>query len=680
MSGKVAESGKIRPELNGILRNKKEFLKNPAAEDPKSKCVKPMGLCRVQDKLMEPAFWSRAMQLRVMDTGDRWFYWTAACVLVLLGGSTAATALTSDDASWLAFGIMLTTVDVCALLVGACVVMARSEASLFQYRVHIPIISEDGKSIVWDYYISSALPSADVEALAMEGAGKMGRFAARAAYRYQGALSVEQARIKCKDAIEFFVAQFKTPVTRSTSKSGVENADRLTAAVSQVDEATAMYKTAQSVLEANGITRERLEEIVASAGNKYPQVDERWKGNARRVLVSRVKIPKGEPNDIPSDPEWFVQAGVALETSVPRIDSANGSWDDALKTMRTLGDKLKSTAIGMRLLEDPRYAGAVNEALVAIPTSGAATDALRAYRKMSSDDVVRVDAIINVASIIMDNTILPSQRGGANRIDAITIAFNAGSIPPAILWVGLGLKYMYDNGYVGNLIELIGNDDDWTETAEKSQEILKIAVVVLVVLAVYYQFKTTTMKWSVDTAAREQLLERLGGNLRDIAKLGAKGVETNQIEFMALMKDIELVMSYEILADKQAYAYSPVRISSLVVGVATIAGALVCLWMLWRGIKPLQRINRMDANAAKPMSGGGPMSAAGALVGGMSREEIADFDSDENMELPTPMKAIMCVAALISVVYYIVMMIMTEEKTKSLYANERLMENRNYNT
>jgi hypothetical protein len=238
---------------------------------------------------------------------------------------------------------------------------------------------------------------------------------------------------------------------------------------------------------------------------------------------------------------------------------------------------------------------------------------------------------------------------------------------------------MYESGYIGNLIDLIGNDDDWTESASKSQEILKIAVVVLIVLAVYYQFKTTTMKWSVDTAAREQLLERLGGNLRDIAKLGAKGVETNQIEFMALMKDIELVMSYEILADKEAYAYSPVRISSLVVGVATIAAALVCLWMLWRGIKPLQRINRMDANSMKPMSGGGPANL-GVLSGGMSREEIADFDSDENMELPTPMKAILCVAALIAVVYYIVMMIMTEEKTKSLYANERLMENRNYNT
>lgn len=672
MSSTVAESGKIRPELNGILRNKKAFLKNPAAEDAKSKCIKPMGLCRVQDKLMEPAFWSRAVQLRVMDTGDRWFYWTAACVLGLLGSSVAATALASDAASWTAFAGMITGVDVCALLMASCIVMARSEASLFQYRVHIPIISEDGKSLVWDYYISTALPSADIEALAMEGSGKMGRFAARAAYRYQGALSVEQARIKCKDAIEFFVAQFKTPVTRSTSKSGVENADRLTAAVSQVDEATAMYKTAQAMLETNGITRERLEEIVSSSGDKYPQADERWKGNARRVLVSRVKVPKGEPNDIPSDPEWFVQAGVALEVSVPRIDSANGTWDDALKAMRTLGDKLQSTAVGMRLLDDPRYAGAVNEALVAIPTSGAATDALRAYRKMSPEDVVRVDAVINVASIVMDNTILPSQRGGANRIDAITLAFNGGSVVPAVMWIGVGLKYLYDSGYVGNLMELFGKDDDWSDTAEKTQDFLKIAVVVLVVMAVYYQFKTTSMKWSVDTAAREQLLERLGGDLRDIAKLGAEGVETNQIEFMALMKDIELVMSYEVLADRQAYSYSPVRISSLVIGAATIAGVMVCLWMLWRGVKPLQRINRMDANATKPMSGGG-------LSGGMSREAVADFDSDANMELPTPMKAIMCVAALVAVVYYIVMMIMTEERTKSLYANEQMMQNRNYN-
>jgi hypothetical protein len=673
MSGKVAESGKIRPELKGILRNQKEFVRNPAADDPKSKCIKPMGLCRVQDKLTEPAFWSRAVQLRVMDTGDRWFYWTAACMLALFGCSTAATALASSDASWTAFTTMFTVVDVCVLMMASSIVMARSEASLFQYRVHIPIISEDGKSLVWDYYISSALPSADVETLAMEGSGKKGRFAARAAYRYQGALSVEQARIKCRDAIEFFVAQFKTPVTRSTSKSGVENADRLTAAVSQVDEATAMYKTAQTVLETNGVTRERLEEIVASSGDKYPQVDERWKGNARRVLVSRVKIPKGEPNDVPSDPEWFVQAGVALDVSIPRIDSASGTWDDALKTMRTLGDKLKSTAVGMRLLDDPRYAGAVNEALVAIPTSGAATDALRAYRKMSADDVVRVDAIIHIASILMDNTILPSQRGGANRIDAITLAFNAGSAIPAVMWIGLGLKYLYDTGYVGNILDMFGKDDDWSDTAEKALEYLKVAVVVLVVMAVYYQFKTMSMKWSVDTAAREQLLERLGGDLRDIAKLGAQGVETNQIEFMALMKDIELVMSYDVLADKQAFAYSPVRISSLVVGVATIAGVFVCLWMLWRGIKPLQRINRMDVNAAKPMSGGGVIT-----VLGMSREEIADFDSNENMELPTPMKAIMCVAALISIIYYIAMMIMTEERTKSLYANERLMQNRNY--
>lgn len=673
-SGTVAESGKIRPELNGILRNKKDFLKNPAAEDPNSKCIRPMGLCRVQDKLMEPALWSRAVQLRVMDTGDRWFYWTAMSVLGVLGVSTAATALTSSNASWSAFAVMVTGVDVCALLMAACIVLARSEASLFQYRVHIPIISEDGKSLVWDYYISSALPSADVETLAMEGSGKMGRFAARAAYRYQGALSVEQARIKCRDAIEFFVAQFKSPVTRSASKSGVENADRLTAAVSQVDEATATYKTAQTALETNGVTRERLEEIVSASGDKYPLADERWKGNARRVLVSRVKIPQGEPNDIPSDPEWFVQAGVALEISIPRIDSANNAWTDALKTMRTLGDKLQSTAVGMKLLDDPRYAGAVNEALVAIPTSSAASDALRAYRKMSPDDVVRVDAIINVASIVMDNTILPSQRGGANRIDAVTVAFNAGSVVPMILWIGLGLKHLYDNGYVGDLIELIGKDDDWSDTAATAQEFLKVAVVVMVVIAVYYQVRSSSMKWSVDTAAREQLLERLGGSLRDIAKLGTKGVETNQTEFMVLMKDIELIMSYDILGDKQAFAYTPVRISTLVVGTATIAGALVCLWMLWRGVKPLQRINRMDANATKPMSGGGQV-----MSGGMSREEVADFDSDENMELPTPLKAIMCIAALISVVYYIVMMIMTEERTKSLYANERLMQNRNYN-
>lgn len=667
-SGKVAESGKIRPELRGILRNQRDFLRNPDAEDPKSKCIKPMGLCRVQDKLTEPAFWSRAVQLRVMDTGDRWFYWTAALFLASFGCSTAATAITSSNASLKTLVVMYTIVDVCALMTASSIVMARSKASLFQYRVHIPIISEDGKSLVWDYYVSSALPSADVETLAMEGSGKMGRFAARAAYRYQGALSVDQARIKCKDAIEFFIAQFKTAVTRSTSKSGVENSDRLTAAVAQVDEATAMYKTAQTVIETNGITRERLEEILSSSGDKYPQVDERWKGNARRVLASRVKVPKGKPNDVPSDPEWFVQAGVALEVSVPRIDSANGSWNDALKTMRTLGDRLQSTSVAMRLLDDPRYAGAVNEALVAIPKSGAATDALRAYRKMSSDDVVRVDAIINVASIVMDNTILPSQRGGANRIDAVTIAVNIGSIIPALMWIGLGLKHLYDGGYIGDLMELIGKDDDWADTADKAQEFLKIAVIVLVVMAAYYQIKIRSMKWSVDTAAREQLLERLGGNLRDIAKLGAQGVETNQIEFMALMKDIELVMSYEVLADKQAHAYSSVSISSLVIGVATIAVAFVCLWMLWRGTKPLQRINRMDANATKTMSGGA-----------MSREEIADFDSDENMTLPLPMKAIMCVSALISVVYYIVMMIMTEERTRSLYANEMLMTNRNYN-
>ena len=52
--------------------------------------------------------------------------------------------------------------------------------------------------------------------------------------------------IKCRDAIEFYVAQFKPPVTSMSSQDGVENADRLTAAMSQIDEATATYKTAQN--------------------------------------------------------------------------------------------------------------------------------------------------------------------------------------------------------------------------------------------------------------------------------------------------------------------------------------------------------------------------------------------------------------------------------------------------
>lgn len=690
----------IWKELRGVVRHAsgQTSLLSPQAENKKcgaSRDDKP--ICRVQDKLYKEPLRTRAVELAVPDTGDRWLLWTAC---VFCGVSAVACILgpafwKEVDRWWGAGGRFdfiiqsLTGPDrfttysflsIAAFFAAnsySSAVLARSKNSLFRYKVFLPVPDQFTARLKWDYYLSTAIPAADVETIAAAGGGKTARLSARFASKYQGAITMVQARIKCKDAINFVRGSFKAGAKIT---EGTKDVERMTAAGTDITEADDILKGVRSLMSNNAITVARLHDVAEIEG-----ATDKLKSLASRVLASRAVpyIAPGNPNTLPADPAYLDQMSITLEVALPKISEADARMKAALEGMRSLGERLRPTALSLRYNEDPRYSDALKEALSTIPDTGTGADALRAVRSMTDEGVLKVDAALAVASATMDYTILPYARGGDRRIDSVSRAYFGTFLVVSGMWAGIGAEA---------LVRFLWNDAIQIISDERKKKNLSGTVVLglnyivrglvtaIIIAATYFQFRGNLSKYAIDELARIQTLEGLGASLRRMVELGGtRAVLKNSSEFTIALKQLDEAMVADVLTEKNAHARMPVRISTMVVGVTVVGCAAMALVLMARSMQPHKDFARMrmlhDA-VAKPMDT--PM-AGGALSEADIKALVArDTEVLIDASIPDLVRAPVTVTAIVALTYYLVLMIMTEHRTRDLYVTQLTMDRQQY--
>jgi hypothetical protein len=687
-------------------------------------------ICRVQERLFEKTLRARAMDLVVPDMGDRWLYWVVSVTCGLIAvGCVLGPAFWGEAKTWwssgssdgrfkqiielymganrytnygyLSFGALM------AASAYGSGIMARSKSTYFRYKVFLPVPDAFGGALKWDYYLTSALPPADVETLSAAGGGKAAALASRSAAKYQGALSIAQARIKCRDAIEYARTALRGGRSAATSPDAAKEVDRMVAACGYVDDATEILRGVQTLCKANAIDAARLSDIVAG---KAPSASDKLKDLARRFQMSRAQayLDRGQVESLPADPAYLDQASITLEVALPKIGEAERAMTHALENMRSLGDRLKPAAASMNYLDDPRYAAAVTEALSGLPSTKKGSGAMLAVKSMSDDDVLKADAALAVASATMDYTILPSVRGGDIRIRKVTNAYYWTVVVIMVLWAVLGIQLFADNmmerkpeykdfngttnvWYIvsmfaderrkGNLPGSIVTILNWT---------VKGLVFLIVVTAVLLQLLSTVIRYDIEERGRITMFERLGDALRKMVALGGvRGALKESEEFSDALANLDLCMTYDVLTDKGAHGRMPVRISALVVGVLVVTVCAIALYMMVATMQPHSDFKRMRqlqmqqgrgapvARAmpmpvtpritlaeADPMSGGADLTLEDAAWGEARDAEVLAA------EFPNAVKGPVIVAGIVSLVYYFVLMIMTEARTRDLYVTQ----------
>ncbi len=667
-------------------------------------------ICRVQERLWDKRLRDRAMELVVPDIGDRWVFWVAT-----VGCALAAAALLMGPGFWTVleswwtrrpigrdwgpdlFGkdrfLTYAHISFGAVLVASSYgasVLARSKASVYRYKTFMPVPDAFGGQLKWDYYLTTALPQADIETLAAAGAGKRGALASRAVARFQGALSIPQARIKCKDAIAFLRSALRGGGGGTDSAPDtVRETDRMVAAFAYVDDATERLRGVQALAQSNAVDAARLRDIV---DGKAPSATAKLVDIAQRVLASRAEpyLARGERGSLPADPAYLDQVEVTLEVALPRVAEAGRAMRSALENMRSLGERLQPAAVSMNVLDDARYSAAISEALTAIPKSGPGAASMAAVKAMTDDDVLKADAALGDASASMDYTVMPIARGGDVRIRAVTNQYYWTIVAVAGLWALVACvefgKWLFgvEDG-VTRLRAIIERSRAKGDLAASVVDALMLAtravVFVIVVTALGFQALALSVKYDVQERARINMLERLADALRRMVELGGVRAAVSQPdEFAHALANLDLAMTYDVLTDRNAYARMPVRISALVIGVVIMAVTGVALATLVYSMDPASDVLRMKQLHAEAR-GGSAAGDAKALTGGAGLSDPSD-PSDWGAQrdaavlhagVPSAVKAPVVLAGLVALVYYLVLMIMTEHRTRDLYvAQQRL--------
>lgn len=687
-------------------------------------------ICRVQERLFEKTLRARAMDLVVPDMGDRWFYWvlSVTCGLIALGCVLGPMFWQSANTWWSRGGAPGWFEKVATMYVGAdrythfgylsfgaimaassysCGILGRSKSTYFRYKVFMPVPDSFGGALKWDYYLTSALPPADVETLAAAGGGKAAMLASRSAAKYQGALSVVQARIKCRDAIEYARTAMRGGSSKAAAPDAAKEVDRLVAACGYVDDATEILRGVQTLCRSNAIDNARLADIVSG---KVASASDKLKDLARRVQASRAQayLDRGLAESLPTDPAYLDQVSITLEVAIPKIGEAERAMTQALENMRSLGDRLKPAAVSMSYFDDPRYGAAIAEALAGLAPTKKGASAMLAVKSMSDDDILKADAALAVASATMDYTILPSVRGGDIRIRKITDAYFRTVVSIAGLWAYLGsdlfvrnmirrdpayrnfdgtpnARYIFaliaderrNNNLAGGIVTVL----NWT---------VKALVFLIVVTAVLLQLRSVVITYDIEERGRITLLERLGDALRKMVKLGGvRGALKDTSEFSDALANLDLCMTYDVLTDKGAHARMPVRISTLVVGILVMTVCAVSLYMMVATMQPhsdfkrmrqlqvlrgrgapvaravpLPETRRITLAEADPMSGGADLTLEDVAWGEARDAEVLAA------EIPNAVKGPVILAGIVSLVYYFVLMILTESRTRDLYVTQ----------
>jgi len=727
MSAAPAAMVGIWPQFADILHYLTEDDDASETNSEQGNCGVPGGpndtpICRLQARLAQPDMFNRAADLVVEPTGNRALWWylvivsVIACVASVVAVCVLARSWFLGTPAHRPFLMAASAAIVTLCCVRVFLTLAISSAENFTYRVFVPLpIPANSNQIGWNYWLSSALPEDDVETLAAAGGGAVSQQAAlqaqlsaRAAAPYQGALTLQQARIKCKDATVYFRSQLAgTGPGQTTDPS--QDADRLGVALGELDAATAAFTDVQALMAANALTVNVLTAIQAqSLGTAALQT------LAAQVLAAAHAVafiaPGAASDVIPSDPAFMDQAAVALQVATPKVAAGEAQYASGIADLQSLGTRLQGAVTAMRVANDPRYSAAIAQALAGVPT-GAGAQMVTAVSAMTDDQVLQTDATLNVASALLDHTILDSLRDAPKRVEiAASWGINGVSALATVWCVALGVLMLRSASFSGTR---------WDQANDLLSWGLRATVVLLVAFAAYIQMHGAKVRYELDMSSKVTVLESMASALRTIIGLGGtRGIlGAKQADFVRAVAKLDVALTYDVLTDKNAYAYTPTRISSIVLGGGVMGFVLIALLVLFMDFKPKAVISRMEyarrgyaspetpGDTAGLLAGGGPDSSSAAapatpsaatsappappappapgsttsspewpsFMRRLTSVQIAKLDESLDAGVPQSMRTVVTATCLLSLIYYLVIMIMNESNQKDLYLTQIML-------
>lgn len=635
-------------------------------------------ICRVQQRLVEPAMLERATSLAVQDRGDRWAY-TIACVAATSAGLLQLRRVFVRALLERAPGVSqllgVTQLAVCAWAAFVSYVLSRSRYTVFEFKQFVPVPQQPGGALGWGYYLKTDLPDADLIDLAYEGGGPNAAAAVRAAAPFQGGLSLAQVRIKTSDAIHTLLDALRPK--GDDHDSAEEDLARVRAACDAATAAAAGLKDGLRVARANGLTAAALAGL--QAADAAPA---RAKDLARRLVeAAGPRLEAGLPGAPPPEHEdaWLHQAAAALEVATPRVLEALARRAAAVKLMASLDDRLAAAAQRAGVDEGHACHHVLLDALTAVPRPEDGLQAIKSAKALTAAELVRADAALSVASASMDATVLRAERGGGRRMELVVMATVALVASLSVMWLlFFAARLLLAQGFSWSgrdarevRVALGDLGDGMGGVVRGLSAALRFAVVLSVGAAFVYNRRLAGIVAEVSLKAKEAMLERAGAALRAMVKAG--GVRAlltageRQHDFLLALRDLDAVMAFDLLSDGAASASRPPRISDLIVfGTALLACALA-LFVLTLKLRPLKALSYMRELATEPAA----MKGGGALLPELTAADRRYFSGIAGSGgLPDSVRALVMLMALVSLSYYFLRMVSAEAAAKDTYYDE----------
>lgn len=709
--------GSIWKELKPILheRGSGPKLGQPGGHiSDKSRCdpSKPSPLCRVQDRLFQKDMFGRATRLQVAPTGNKWFYVTLLVFMTVAVAAFLLIYFKNLVRGSYGFGISqriresMTPISGFVVLFFAWLILIAvvQVSKTFEYKVYIPVPEKEEGKLEWGYYLSTALPLSDVELITAEGSKKKGKIAAQAVAPYQGALNINQLKVKMKSALTDLVSKF-APKSASSRPSPAVDTKVLMNAAKEIYASRNAMKQFNDIADKNGITIESLTEISVSTNDvyKYPEVGP----IASETLKYADKAELPEKGPAPDDDHWRSDVKVLLSVENPKLKAATERYTSAVSSMMGLGPRLQPTATKLGYLSDDRLGTAVNEAMskVVVDTSEDFTRITSAAKSMIDKDVVKVDSLVGFSAAVLDDLLVPYTSKQAEFNEVVWKRVISCVAILSAMWLVWYLIGAFKHPSLKTLGEQLNNIGT-TKVSYKNSEgkvvllpeaertyqraktynngmafvaslltsVLKWVVLAMVITAVCITYYNRSMRWSVALREEQDMLEIITSALRKMDKLGCIALLNNgspeQLAYVEGIKQIEESLNMNILSDGDASATGQYPIAEMVTYVVMAAFAAAVILILAKRMMPQETYSHMQDLHARAQVGGGSEP--------MSVDQSAYLDSLIGDGIPSDLRATIILISLISICYYFVTMIkdtaMYKERLSSVSIVERMQK------
>lgn len=661
-------------------------------------------LCKVKERLSKPDILPRALMLIVKpDSSSKWLLWVGTVGFFVGGGIGTIFLLVGllkgafgPINPWkrdqgLLFDELLSPVTIILILfvAGMLCLKMKHYTRKFEYKVFIPIPKRTGGLLIWDHYITSALPAADVELLAKAGDGRRAALASKAASPYQGALTIDQAKIQVKAALADLIARLKpTEDVRDQGTNAQVDTSLMKAAIRNIKDSLKTFDDFITTCNASAITQDKVQQL-----RNKPDTEP---GKIALLIPDRVfrmlHTGAGTIDDV-----WANQFHKLVYLQVDSLRDANEQYDEAIDYMTKIPG-LVDVAQPFLKSSDAGTVEAINTAIALVPVDPERQSVVERVARMTADDLIATDAILGVARATMDNTITFTTVGGSKRFRDITKSIVTCVAVILSLWgCWLMVKMLYRSKQSGQKTWEItkaslpgsykGMDGDSLPQLERAfmrrtayngvvraiswllLEGLKYLVLAFIAAAFYFTFRNAGERKALRLQKEEDSLLDVASALRTLEDNGGCAsvlVAGNKKASLAAIERIETALQTGILTDTVAGATGTTPIAEIAVYVAMAGFASLAILILVQRMLPYATMAHMKDLKIRAQVGGGLSIPE---LPDLPLERSAYLDSMISENVPEDVRMMVILGALCSLGYFFFVMIKNDNKYKDILLN-----------